>query len=147
MKKSASAALYMRLASKHKAQSRLPTAEKIATWSTYTQVAKYWLHNYVTDGNIVDTEGEVSMLLEPPNKKPKQYAEEPFFEVFWCGVVFKNHDINGIFTKGLTKSIRRSVNGYRASLESASLHDLAFHATPLVKLQCEHRHHHATWSV
>lgn len=46
----------------------------------------------------------------------------------------EKYDPNAILMKGLKRSIRQGMRGYWNSKKSASLHDLAFHATSLLKL-------------
>lgn len=134
MKKSASAVLNTRLASKHKTRTRIPSVKKTTTLTTYPQVVSYLLQTYATDENIADTKDEITMFSQPPNKTLSQYAEELVAKALRCGDVYKEHDLNEIFIEGLDKSIRRSMRGYWASRETASLHGLAFHATSLLKL-------------
>lgn len=75
------------------------------------------------------------MFSEPPNKTQPQYTEELVAKALWCEDVYEEHDLNKVFIKRLDMDIRQSMRGYWASRESASLYNLAFHPTSLLKLQ------------
>lgn len=108
---------------------------KITTVSTYPQVVNYLLHTYATYEYIADTEDVITMFSHPPNKTPLQSAKELLAKEFWCGDEYGDHDLDVIFIRRLDESTRKIMKRYWALLKSASLHDVAFYATLLHKLE------------
>lgn len=137
----ASATLNAKMTSKHKAQTRIPSAEKTTTLTTYPQVVNYLLRTYVLDENIIEVEDNITAFLQTPNQTSSQYVKKIVAKEIQCGDVNKEHDLNEIFIKGLDKLINRSIRGYWASSKTASLQDLAFRAMSLLKLQGRHTYY------
>lgn len=108
VKKSASTVLNIMLASKHKAQSRILLVGNTTALTTYPQAVNCLLRTYATDEDIAGTKDEISMLPEPPNKTPSECVEELVAKAIQCGDVYKKHDLNGIFIKGLDISVQKS---------------------------------------
>lgn len=106
---------------------------KTTTLTRYSQLDTYLLQTYATRENIADSENETKVFSQPPNKTPLQYDAELVTKAIRCGDLYKEHDMNEIFTKGLEKFIRQSMKGYWPSQNSTSFHNLD--ATLLLKLQ------------
>lgn len=70
MDKLSSAVLNTSLGFKQAAQTRLSFARKTALLSKYPRVVGYSLRSYATYENIADTENEILLFPQPPNKTP-----------------------------------------------------------------------------
>lgn len=77
MSKSAAAALNTRPASKHKAQTRIPSAGKTTMNTIYPQVVNNLLRPYAMKENIAGAEEEMTMFIQTLNKRPSLYTDEP----------------------------------------------------------------------
>lgn len=94
---------------------------------------EYLLRMYATNVHNADTENEINMFLYKPNETPSLFTEELVAKTFCCADVHKEQYLNKIFTKGLEKFIRQSLRGYCPTQKTASVHDLDFNATSLLK--------------
>lgn len=123
------------LATKHEAQIRVQSSGKTTTLMPYPKVVNYPLRTFATDENIADYEDKITTFTQPLNKTPSQDAEKLVLKALRSGDVYGGHELEEIFIQKLDKSIRQCLRGYWGLRQLATLHDLAFHATSLLKLQ------------
>lgn len=139
IKKSASSALHLRLLSKHNAKTRVASTGNYTTLTTYPHILSYLLPTYAIDENIADTGDEITTIIQPLNKTPSQHTEELMVETLRCGDFFNEQDLGKIFSKRLEKFIRQFMREKCSMRKVAGFHNLAFHASSLLKLQYEHK--------
>lgn len=105
MKKYASTELNTRRVSKHKNQTRTQSSGKTTPLTLNPQVVNWVFRTYATDKKA-NTEHEITMFTQPPNKTPSQYAEKWVAQALWYGDVYEEHDLLvNVITKCKTGSI------------------------------------------
>lgn len=129
MKKSTTTALIALFTARCKAQTKMSSAGKTTTMTTYPRVVHYLLCTYATDKNVLDIKDEITKLTQAHNKMPLKYAKDLIAKALRCGNDYEARDLNDVFINVLDKSIWRSMRAYWASRRSASLHNFAFRAT------------------
>lgn len=77
----------------------------------------------------------IVLFMHPSSNLPAEYAEAFWSKWLPCDKVYDKYILQGIFIKGLPKSIRHSMCSYWGSKKSAVPHELAPHATYVSKLQ------------
>lgn len=92
---------------------------------------------YITIGNTGDTEHEITLFTQQPNKILFQHAEKLVAEALRFEDVYENYDLNQIFIEGLGESRKQSTRGYCAYRKFAGLLDLTFYVRLLLKLHVD----------
>lgn len=104
-------------------------------FTSYSQVVRFLLKKYSGDEVIAETEFEIKHSAQLSSMTPFKYAEELESKTFLCEEVYQKCIFNLIFIKGLNVSILHSMQEFWDSKKDASLHNLAYHATSLLRLQ------------
>lgn len=99
----------------------------------------YLPRTYVTDENIADTENKLTTFIKHPNKTLSQDVEDLVATTLHFGDADEKKNFNEIIIMRLDKSITQSMKRHLTTPKAASLQDLAFHATALIRLQRGHK--------
>lgn len=134
--KTASAVINSRFSAKHtdKKHRRLDSG-KSRDFTIFPQVVSFLLKKYATGEVIEETESGATRLAQPSGRKPSQYVEELVKKTLRCRDVYEKYALNYIYIEGFDSSICHSMREHWEGKKKASLQDLAFHATSLLRLQ------------
>lgn len=110
-------------------------SSKTRYFTTYPHVVNFLLKQFANDEVIAETISRITCFAQPSSMTPFQYDEELVKTPLCWGDVWEEWALIKILIEDPDASTRHSMHEFCSIKKDANQHDLAFHATSLLRLQ------------